>query len=115
MALKPYFGLGQAKTSQSREQVFHCGQGPAANLQGRAQAGIAHLIRRKQDRLLIGLIEEANPKARLGTRLQAHQAVLTGMQADTAALNSCRQRVGTAVVRSPDHAQNLKPTPTLKR
>ena len=99
----------------SSEQVLHGGQGAAANLKCRAQAGIAHLIRLEPLWLVIGLIKKANPKAWLGARLQANQAVLTGMQANAAALHSGRQRKRTAVVRSPDHAQNLKPTPTLKR
>ena len=67
----------QANARQRGEQVLNSGQGAAANLKRRAQARIAHLIRLESLWLLIGLIKKANPKAWLGPRLQANQAVLT--------------------------------------
>ena len=108
-------GLADATAGQGRQQMFNGGQAPRAELQSRAQLGVAHLARLQAQQRQLGGIEPADPVAGRFTGLEPHPGVLATMQTHAIALHRAGQGPGLGVITRPRAHQNFQPTPRLKR
>ena len=107
-------GGGRA-AGQGRQQMFNGGQAPRAELQSRAQLGVAHLARLQAQQRQLGGIEPADPVDGRFTGLEPHPGVLATMQTHAIALHRAGQGPGLGVITRPRAHQNFQPTPRLKR
>ena len=95
--------------------VFHRGQALIPQLQAGAEPGLVHQSGVEGLQPEGGLLQPAHPEPRLVRGLEPDPGGAAGVQAHPPAFDGGRNGVATAVVGGPDHGQNLKPTPTLKR
>ena len=93
--------LGEASASQRGQQMFHCRQATPAQVESRAEGGLADLARLQALQRRIGSIEPPDPEPRSGGRCQTYPGHGSAVQPDSLNLRTSGQSPAGGVVGRP--------------